>query len=161
MRRPPRSAVLLRAAGVAGAAGSAAYAWWATGLQPFTTSAYVAVGLPVALLTVVAGVGLPGSRVEAGAGAGAGAGAAVDARGVGALQLRSTFPWVLLILLAVGLEAVGLALGGRSAGVPTLSTVIDHALGRHGVRFVLFLGWLAVGWAPVAGVVCHRWDRAG
>ena len=70
--------------------------------------------------------------------------------------------WIFIfpILLAVGLEAVGLALGGRSAGVPTLSTVIDHALGRHGVRFVLFLGWLAVGWAPVAGVVCHRSDRA-
>jgi hypothetical protein len=153
VRRPPRGTVLLRTAGVAAAAGSAAYAWWATGLQPFTTSAYVAVGLPVALLTVLAGVGLAGSRVETGA--------AADARGVGRLQLRTTFPWVLLLLLAVGLEAVGLLLGGRSADVPTLSTVVDHALGLHGVRFALFLGWLAVGWAPVARVVIDRPGRAG
>jgi hypothetical protein len=74
--------------------------------------------------------------------------------------LRSTFPWVVLLLLAVGLEVAGLALGGRSTEVPTLSTVIDHALGWHGVRLALFLGWLAVGWAPVARVAVHRRARA-
>jgi hypothetical protein len=147
-----RRSTVLRAAGVVGAAGVVAYAWWATGLQPFTTSAYVAVGLPVAGLAVVAVVGRPGSRFAGGA--------AVDARGVGRLQLRSTFPWVVLLLLAVGLEVAGLALGGRSAEVPTLSTVIDHALGWHGVRLALFLGWLAVGWAPVARVAVHRRARA-
>jgi len=147
-----RRSTVLRTTGVVGAAGVVAYAWWATGLQPFTTPAYVAVGLPVAGLAVVAVVGRPGSRFAAGA--------AVDARGVGRLQLRSTFPWVVLLLLAVGLEVAGLALGGRSAEVPTLSTVIDRALGWHGARLALFLGWLAVGWAPVARVAVHRRARA-
>ena len=44
-----------------------------------------------------------------------------------------------------GLEAVGLALGGRSADVPTLSTVVDHALGWHLTRLLLFVGWLLIG----------------
>jgi hypothetical protein len=51
--------------------------------------------------------------------------------------------------VAFALEVAGLALGGRSSAVPTLSTVVDHALAWHAVRFVLFLAWLALGWAPV------------
>jgi hypothetical protein len=118
----------------------AAYAWWATGLRSFTAGAYVAVGLPVAALVLVVLVVRPdgSARTESRAG--------VEGSEI---RLRTTFPWLLLLALAVGLEAGGLALGGRSTVVPTLSTVADHALAWHAVRFVLFCGWLAVGWAPV------------
>jgi hypothetical protein len=50
----------------------------------------------------------------------------------------------------IGIEAAGLALGGKSAQVPTISTVVDHAIAWHFVRFVLFAGWLAVCVAPLA-----------
>jgi hypothetical protein len=57
-------------------------------------------------------------------------------------------PWVALLALAVGLEAAGLALGGRSTTVPTVSTVIDRTMVWHISRFVLFAAWLAVAWVP-------------
>jgi hypothetical protein len=47
------------------------------------------------------------------------------------------------------LEGLGLALGGRSKTVPTLSTVIDHALAWHALRLILFCGWLLIGSMPV------------
>ncbi|MCQ4118126.1 hypothetical protein [Rhodococcus tibetensis] len=72
------------------------------------------------------------------------------------MTLLSVLPWLILLVLAVGLEGVGLALGGRSTSVPTLSTVIDYALAWHPVRFVLFCGWLAVGGAPVVRMVHRR-----
>jgi hypothetical protein len=56
----------------------------------------------------------------------------------------------------VGLEIVALARGGRSATVPTLSTVVDHALAWHLARLLLFAGWLLIGWSLV-GV--HRPER--
>ena len=122
---------------VAGAVAAALAGWWVTGLRPFTITAYVAVGFGVAALVVVA--------------------VAVRSRGLGhsiekprhaTITLRSVFPWVVLGVLGIGLEGLGLALGGRSTGVPTLSTVVDHALVWHGIRFVLFCGWLAMGWVP-------------
>ncbi|MFC0449833.1 hypothetical protein [Rhodococcus jostii] len=129
------------AGGVAGLVVAVAYAYWATGLRPFTTLAYIAVGVPVALLTCLA--------VISGTG---------DSRGsgtprVGKISLRSVRPWLILLMIAAGLEAVGIALGGQSITVPTLSTVIDHALAWHPVRFVLFCGWLAAGAAPVVRIM--------
>jgi hypothetical protein len=108
------------------------------GASPFTVRAYVAVGAPVILLVAAESV-----RPTIG-------GASVP-HGFSQhqpLRLGRAFPWLVLILSAATLEAVGLALGGRSGDVPTLSTVIDHALARHLVRFVLFCGWLGAGWAP-------------
>ncbi len=133
------------------AAAAALYSWWATGVSPFTVAAYVAVGIPAVLLLAV-GVAdsLTGPRgqhdPDRGLDGGLGAGPPVTR---GALQLRRTFPWLLLVLAAIVLEATGLALGGRSETVPTLSTVVDHALAWHVVRFVLFCGWIAVGWSPL------------
>jgi hypothetical protein len=121
-------------AGIAVVAGVSAYAWWATAVAPFTAGAYLAVALPVAGLAIAALV-LPGPpRLRRPA----------ERPWYGAL------PWVGLLAVAVALESAGLVLGGRSTGVPTLSTVVDHALAWHAVRFVLFLAWLALGWAPVA-----------
>jgi hypothetical protein len=119
---------------VAVAAAAALAAWGVTGLSPFTIAAYTAVGLPVvALVAVVVGCsfGLGHSTVKP-----------------GPATLRSVFPWLVLTALGIGLEALGLVLGGRSVGVPTLSTVVDHTLAWHGLRFVLFCGWLAIGWVP-------------
>ncbi|HWE71199.1 MAG TPA: hypothetical protein VG205_12595, partial [Acidimicrobiales bacterium] len=110
--------------------------WWVTGLRPFTITAYVAVGLPVAAL-VVAEVVRSRDLVHS-----------IEKPGRATFTLGSVFPWVVLGALGIGLEGLGLALGGRSAGVPTLSTVVDHALVWHGLRFVLFCGWLAMGWVP-------------
>ena len=101
---------------VVGGAAACAYAWWATGLAPFTTTATVAVAVPVLGFGVAAVATWP-SR-----------GAPPPWPG-----WARAWPWAVLVVLAVGLEVVGLALGGRSAGVPTLSTVVDRAL-----------AWLAV-----------------
>ena len=122
---------------VAGAVAAALAGWWVTGQRPFTIAAYVAVGLSVAPLVVVAVFAR--SR---------GLGHSVEKPGHATFNLRSVVPWVVIGALAIGLEGLGLALGGRSTGVPTLSTVVDHALVWHGLRFVLFCGWLAVGWVP-------------
>lgn len=146
------------------AAAAAVYGWWATGVPPFTVRAYLAVGVPAGLLLAVGIMdSLSGSRgapcptreptrdPTRGHAHGPDQGPAPEpgpAPGRDRLQLRRTFPWVVLVLVAVGLEATGLALGGRSEAVPTLSTVVDHALAWHVVRFVLFCGWIAVGWSP-------------
>ena len=116
---------------MAAAAGAAGYAWWATGVRPFSTAAVVAVALPV---TAVAGAGVWRGRH----------------RGPGPpASWRGTWPWTVLVLAALGLELAGLALGGRSSRFPTLSTVVDHALAWHGTRLVLFGVWLALGGALV------------
>jgi hypothetical protein len=122
------------------------YAWWATGTQPFTLSSYVAVGGPVVLAGAVA-LGRPASRVTSRA----------PTLGGG---VWSASPWIVILALAVGLECTALALGGRSTDVPTLSTVVDHALGRHALRFLLFCGWLAVGFAPLVWGLSRQRSRA-
>ena len=131
---------------VAGGAAASVYAWWATGTQPFTLIAYVAVGIPVILAGAVA-LGRPASRVTSPP-------PTLDG------GLWRAAPWIVILALAVGLECTALALGGRSPDVPTLSTVVDHALGRHALRFLLFWGWLAVGFAPAAWAWSRRRSRA-
>jgi hypothetical protein len=114
----------------------AAYAYWATGLRPFTLSCYVTVGIPVAVVGSVV--------VRAGRGPAGGP----QRRDADAIALRCLPPWLLVALIASGREGLGLALGGRSTAVPTLSTVIDHALAWHAARVVLFCGWLVLGSLP-------------
>jgi hypothetical protein len=113
---------------------SAAYAWYATGLRPFTNAAYEAVFAAPAILLVFGLASPAGRRTPR-----------------DPLTLRAVAPWLALALVAGCLEATGLALGGRSPVVPTLSTVVDHALGWHATRFVLFFGWLEVGTRPLHG----------
>jgi len=140
-RRPIAVDSLLGFVGICVAA--AIYAWWATGVPPFTLRAYIAVGLPALMLLVAALIGPSSGRVEA-----------IPATlPSGASRPQRVFPWVILLVLALSLEGLGLALGGRSQAVPTLSTVIDHALSRHVVRFILFCAWLAAGWAPLLRLI--------
>lgn len=147
------SSAWFRPAGIAYAVALAVYAWWATGLQPFTARAYVAVGVPVIVLTLVA-VAVAGRPDSPGGSELSGS------PGGRHLPRRAAFPWLLFFVLVAGLEGVGLALGGRSTSVPTLSTVVDHALAWHAVRFFMFCGWLAVGWAPVVRVAFRAHGKA-
>jgi hypothetical protein len=120
----------------------AAYAWFATGLAPFRALAYVVVGLPILVvggLYVIEGSFAKGRSVVS----------HDDRERALTESLSRVTPWLLVILGAVILETVGLLLGGRSSRVPTLSTMVDHLLGTHGLRCVLFLLWLAVGLAPL------------
>jgi len=115
-------------------------AWLLTGTAPFTADAYVL----VAILVLVTFVGSqrasffsPRSREEL---------ARPNRRGQ--LTALGIAPWAVLVTLAVALEAFGLALGGRSPSVPTLSTTVDHLLVDHESRFGLCLLWLVAWWAP-------------
>jgi hypothetical protein len=114
--------------------GVVAYGYWATGRAPFGALAYVAVGIPIALAAAAVLIG-PGRSTPR--------------RTAALVTVRSTWPWLLIAGLMVGLEFVGLALGGRSAVFPTLSTVVDHALAWHLARLLLFAGWLLIGWGLV------------
>jgi len=53
------------------------------------------------------------------------------------------------MVLAIILEVLGLALGGRSTIVPTLSSTFDRLLVNHFERELVFLAWLAVGLSPL------------
>jgi hypothetical protein len=126
---------------VAVCAVAVAYAWFAAGAAPFHAWSYVAVGLPVIL--VVAGYARWG-------------GLASDQRArefyrrrSGGASWSSTWPWLSIVVAAVVLECIGLALGGRSPSVPTLSTTVDHLLACRWERWVLFVAWLLVGGVPV------------
>ena len=121
---------------------AAVFAWWASGVTPFTTLAYVLVA--VATVCVVVNYGALGAfaperpeisryyRVRA------------EDR-----SFRRWAPWMGVVLLALTLEIVGLSLGGRSATVPTVSTMLDHLLLYHWSRAVLYFLWLSVGIWPI------------
>jgi hypothetical protein len=124
------------------------YAWWASGVRPFSALGYALIAIDslavVILLVVWAGLSSrefdvhDGDRI-----------AGTDS------SLAHAWPWLALVVLAVALEVVGLALGGRSTTVPTLSTTIDHLLVTHVVRWLLYMAWLAVGATPLV----RRWQR--
>ncbi len=117
----------------------ASYSWWATGLRSFTTLSTVAVAIPVALV-------IAGMLVGAGRPMTTGAETPGPNSGLSGAELG---PWIALLVLACGLEIAGLALGGHSRTVPTLSTVVDQTLAWHLSRFALFAAWLAWGGAPL------------
>lgn len=121
-----------------------AYSWWASGTAPFNWSSTLAVAVPV-ILVGLASLTRPAtgeSRPQA------------EAR-----PTSGWLPWLVLALLVVGLEAAGLALGGVSRPVPTLSTVVDQLLRWQVVRFLLFGSWLASAtplWRRPAGEAASR-----
>lgn len=121
---------------------AAAYAWWASGIMPFTTTAYVLIAIPSVVMVAVYGAlgALSPKRAEISR--------YYLARSSGATW-TSTAPWLVLLVAAVALETVGLALGGRSPDVATLSTAVDHLLVNHWGRGLLYLAWLAAGAGPI------------
>jgi DMSO reductase anchor subunit len=118
-----------------------AYAWWATGVRPFTTLAYVLIAIPSLLaVSIYALLGGLSPRADVTA--------YYRRRSAGATP-KSIGPWTGLLLVAVVLEVIGLALGGRSPNVATLSTTVDHMLVAHWGRWLLYDLWLAVGVGPL------------
>lgn len=119
-----------------------ALAWLATGVRAFSALAYVVVAVPAlgALLAYAALGGFSPSNDEV----------TRHYRSRSAeTTWQNTAPWIVLAALALILESVGLALGGRSPSVPTLSTTVDHLLVSHLGRWLLFVAWLAVGAGPL------------
>jgi hypothetical protein len=119
-----------------------AYAWGASGVAPFTTLAYVLITIPSALMIAIyISLGALSPRRHD-------VTQYYQRRAEGA-TLRNVAPWLVVLLLALALEVVGLALGGRSSSVPTLSTAVDHLLIYHWERWLLYVGWLSVGALPL------------
>lgn len=124
------------------------YAWWASGVRAFSALAYVLIAVPSLALVIllVAWGGLSPDAFDAHS----------RERTVGPdSSWARAWPWLALLVLAVALEVVGLALGGRSTTVSTLSTTLDHLLVTHVVRWLLYMAWLAVGATPLV----RRWRR--
>jgi hypothetical protein len=117
-------------------------AWFATGAPSFSLSAYVwwAVPSAMALILYAALGGFSRHRAEV---------TSYYRVRSSLVSLRSAAPWLIVAVGALALESIGLALGGHSASVPTLSTTIDHVLVTHEGRFALFAIWLAVGANPL------------
>ncbi len=134
----------------------ALYTWWATSVAPFTAVSYIAVSVPVLALVITYGA-IGGLSFGVG---GVGASTYYRER-AGSPSVRGVLPWVAILVAALALEGAGLALGGRSRSVPTLSTTIDHVLVWHGGRVVLFVVWLAAGWVPVYRFARRHQDRTG
>ena len=127
----------------------AAYAWLATNAHPFTPWAYVAVSISVIVTMVFyfqrGGFSEPDATNY------------YRRRSLG--TVRHQVPWWGLFTAALALEIVGLALGGRSKDVPTLSTTVDHLLVAHWGRWLLFLWWLWIGARAVEGVSQRRREK--
>ena len=116
-----------RVAQVLAGLGGLAYAWWASGLAPFHTTAYLAVAVPAALVAVGLLLGL---------------------RAPSPTSTPSTTrlaPPLVLVGLALGLELAALALGGRDPQVPSLSSELDHLVATRPEHLASFAVWLALG----------------
>lgn len=118
------------------------YSGFASGEKPFTALAYVLVAIPslVVLITFATPGGLTPRREDI---------HAYYFERSDRATLTNVLPWSSLLTLAVALEVVGLALGGRNKTVPTLSTAVDHLLVTREGRWLLYVTWLSVGIAPV------------
>jgi hypothetical protein len=101
-----------------------AYAWWATGLRPFTRPALAAV-FAAGALTIVAGRRLPRGDHPSG-----------DGRGVAG--------WVVLFAV-LGLWELAAYVQHPRAQHPTLSSLAGAALDSHPARAAAFVAWVAAG----------------
>ena len=107
------------------AVGTVAYAWWVTGLRPFSWPAYVAVGAAGMVVIVVGSRRRTVSRPD-------------DEAVTGA------WLWGVLCALLAGWE-VAAYLQQPRADHPTLSYLADQVLDGHPARAAAFLVWLVVG----------------
>ena len=105
----------------------AAYAWWATGLRPFSGS----------LTAAVLGAGFV--AMAAGATGRRSAGSRTKRRGD---LSRGVAVWAVLFVAGSAWE-VGAYLQEPRSDHPTVSSLFDGVLDPHPVRAVAFLGWLA------------------
>lgn len=125
------------------------YAWYATSVHAFSASAYAVIAVP-SLVALVGYGALDGFTPRHS-----------DLADYYRLRAhdttwKSVAPWTTIALLGVILESIGLALGGRSSTVPTLSTTVDHLLVDHWSRTLLFVAWICVGANPVRRLLLRR-----
>jgi hypothetical protein len=119
-RRESRAGLVL--AGLAGVA-TLAYAWWATGLAPFSAGATVAV-------------------VGAGAGAIV-AGSRARRPGPRPVTLRQAAPWILMVLAAAAVQLVSYVQTPRDDH-PTISSLTNALLDSQPARAAALVCWLAL-----------------
>lgn len=110
-------------------------------MRPFTTLSYWLIAVPIVLVVFGDVAATRKSRPFLVRDAVISRGAQVTA--------KKFLSWWFVVVLAVALEAVALALGGRSKSVPTLSTTLDRLLTTHADREIIFLLWLFVGALPL------------
>jgi hypothetical protein len=103
---------------------AAGYAWWATGLRPFTWPSLVAVGAAGVVAFAV------GSRRR-------------DASGPCTRAVSGAWIWGVPLVLLAAWELAAYLQQPR-ADHPTLSSLADQALDGHPVRALAFLAWAAV-----------------
>jgi hypothetical protein len=63
-------------------------------------------------------------------------------------KLRS-WPWLVALVAVVTWELVSESLPGTRGDHPTLSSMLNAVDRSYGLKFVVFLGWLTLGWAVV------------
>jgi len=115
---------------ISGAVAVALYGWWASSLEHFTWQSRLAILIPGLLLLAVAGRRTPHRRRPR----------TEHAERVGAAT------WGTLGLLVVAWELFNFFHGHRTQ-YPTLSSLVnDVDSTSHAIRFLMFLGWLALGW---------------
>ena len=105
-----------------------AYAWWATGLAPFSTAVTVAVVGSGAFVAVASRSGRPATRS--------------DGVGGDGVTPRSAAIWGALAV-ALGAWQINAFMRHPRAEHPTLSSLANAVLDPRPVRTVAFVGWLA------------------
>ena len=126
----------------------AGLAWWATGLEPFTSPA-LWVTLASGLAAVAAGrwAGPPRSAPELAGPPRSSAGWAGPPRSAAGRPVVSSGGHVVWAILAAALAAWELAAFVQlpRAEHPTLSSLANLIFGSHAVRFIAFALWLTTG----------------
>ncbi len=59
------------------------------------------------------------------------------------------WPWLVAFVVIVAWELVNERLPGSRANHPTLSSMLNAVDRSYGLKFVVFFGWLSLGWAVV------------
>ena len=109
-----------------GAIAVVAYAWWATGVEPFTTTATLAV------------VGVGAIAVATGQ--------AFRRRTAGRPEPSRILPWLLVLAGLAAWQLAAYVQEPRSEH-PTLSSLANSVLDTHTARTIAFAGWLVGGFA--------------
>ncbi|HYV60655.1 MAG TPA: hypothetical protein VFA62_11360 [Acidimicrobiia bacterium] len=110
--------------GAAVVAAALVYSWIASGLRPFSHPEAVAVSIPL----VVGGIAM--LRMHPG-----------DTEAT----RRGTWVWAALLGAVLAWELTSFVLSPR-VDHPTLSSMADWAMSTHPGRFVMFVGWLGLGY---------------
>ena len=110
-----------------------AYALVAAATTPFTCQADLMTAIPIAALAIGAVVCWPAHPTIASK----------------ARHRPRYWPWLVALAAVVTWELVSESLPGSRGDHPTLSSMLNAVDRQYGLKFVVFLGWLTLGWAVV------------